>query len=286
MNAPTSAGLAVDPGRAEVEHDGFCTSYHDVGSHRHGGGRPPLLLVHGSGPGVSALANWRGTLASPLAEDHRLIAPDVAGFGRTHTDRELTHETRVRHLIGFLDALGLDRVDVVGNSMGGALALALAHRCPARVRRMVLMGTVGIGFPLSDGLDRVWGYEPSIEAMGELVELFAHDRDLVGPDLVRMRYEASIAPGVHERYAAAFAAPRQRHIDTMALSEEELRTIETPIRLLHGAEDRVIPLEATSLRLVRLLPRADLVVFSRCGHWTQIERASDFVRELATFFTD
>jgi 2-hydroxymuconate-semialdehyde hydrolase len=273
-----TAPLATEPGH--VEHDGFRTAYHDVGD------GPPVLLVHGSGPGVSALANWRGTLASPLARDHRLVAPDVAGFGGTSTDEELTHETRVRHLVGFLDALGLDRVDVVGNSMGGALALALAHRHPERVRRMVLMGTVGITFPIPDGLDRVWGYEPSLEAMAELVGLFAHDRDLVGPDLVRLRYEASIVPGVHERYAAAFAAPRQRHVDAMALSEDELRGITAPIRLLHGAEDRVIPLEATSLRLVRQLPHADLVVFSRCGHWTQIERAADFEREVAAFFDD
>jgi 2-hydroxymuconate-semialdehyde hydrolase len=265
---------------AHVEHDGFTTAYHDVGD------GPPVLLIHGSGPGVSAAANWRGILASPLARDHRLIAPDVAGFGQTRTDHELTHETRVRHLVGFLDTLELDRVDVVGNSMGGALALALAHRRPERVRRMVLMGTVGIAFPLPEGLDRVWGYEPSLGAMTELVALFAHDQDLLGPDLATLRYESSIAPGVHERYAAAFAAPRQRHVDAMALTEDQLRAITTPIRLLHGAEDRVIPLEATSLRLVRLLPDADLVVFGRCGHWTQIERADDFVHEVAGFFTD
>ena len=276
MSVPVTAG----PAQSHVEHDGFRTAYHDVGD------GPPVLLVHGSGPGVSALANWRGTLASSLADGHRLIAPDVAGFGGTQTAYELTHETRVRHLVGFLDALGLDRVDVVGNSMGGALALALAHRHPERVHRMVLMGTVGIGFPIPDGLDRVWGYEPSLQAMAELVELFAHDRELVGPDLIALRYEASVAPGVHERYAAAFAPPRQRHVDEMALSEDALRAITTPIRLLHGAEDRVVPLEATSLRLVRLLPRADLVVFSRCGHWTQIERASDFVHEVSTFFAD
>jgi 2-hydroxymuconate-semialdehyde hydrolase len=261
-----------------VEHDGFTTAYHDVGD------GPPVLLIHGSGPGVSAAANWRGILASPLAGEHRLVAPDIAGFGETITAHELIHETRVRHLLGFLDALGLEQVDVVGNSMGGALALALAHRRPDRVRRMVLMGTVGISCPLPDGLDRVWGYEPSVEAMSELVGLFAHARGLLGPDLVQLRYASSIAPGVHERYAEAFAAPRQRHIDAMALSEDALRAIDIPIRLLHGAEDRVIPLEATSLRLVRLLPQADLVVFSRCGHWTQIERADDFVREVGTFF--
>ncbi|NMH97334.1 alpha/beta fold hydrolase [Pseudonocardia acidicola] len=272
----------AEPVRAEISHGGFRTVYHCAGEGR------PLLLIHGSGPGVSALANWRGTMGSELADSFRMIAPDVVGFGETQADPtiEFTHSARVEHLVDFLDALGLDGVDVIGNSMGGALALALAHRQPNRVRRMVLMGTVGIGFPISPGLEAVWGYEPSEENLASLFRIFAFDQTLVSPELVRLRHEASIAPGVHERYAAAFAAPRQRHLDAMALPEDDLRQISTPTLLVHGAEDQVIPLQQTSLRLVSLLPAADLVVFGRCGHWTQIERAAHFVREVAAFLGD
>ena len=191
----------------------------------------------------------------------------------------------MRHLVGFLDALGLDRVDIVGNSMGGALALALASRHPERVRRLVLMGTVGISFPITPGLDRVWGYTPAPDNMREIMRLFAYDQGLISEELIQLRYEASAVPDVQQPYATAFAAPRQRHIEAMALSESELAQIEAPTLLMHGRDDQIIPLEATSLRLVGLLPRADLVVFSRCGHWTQIERAHDFQRQVDGFLT-
>lgn len=274
LTAPTG-----ELGSARAQHGPFDTHYLDVGTGR------PVLLVHGSGPGVSGRANWQGLLGSDLASRYRLLAPDVVGFGATrHAEgTELTHDTRVRQLVGFLDALGLDTVDVVGNSMGGGLALALAHRHPQRVRRMVLMGTVGIDFPITPGLDEVWGYTPSPEGMARLMRLFAYDQGLVTDELVRLRHEASAVPDVQQRYAEAFAAPRQRHVAAMALGEAELATIATPTLLVHGRDDQIVPLAATSLRLVDILPAADLVVFSRCGHWTQIERAADFRRQVEGF---
>lgn len=275
------APAADDLGSARVRHGEFDTHYLQTGTGR------PVLLIHGSGPGVSGRANWQGLLRSGLPSGGRLLAPDVIGFGRTRRsgDGPPDHDSRVRQLVGFLDALGLGPVDVVGNSMGGGLALALAHRHPERVRRMVLMGTVGIGFPITPGLDRVWGYTPStLRNMAEVVSMFAYDQALITDDLVRLRFEASAVPEVREPYEAAFAAPRQRHLDAMALSEDELRTVTTPTLLVHGRDDRIIPLAATSLRLVEILPAADLVVFSRCGHWTQIERAEDFRRQVDGFF--
>jgi pimeloyl-ACP methyl ester carboxylesterase len=277
---PVSSIVADELVSARVQHGPFETHYLESGR------GTPVLLVHGSGPGVSGRANWQGLMRSPVAADHRLLAPDVVGFGETRAgeDIELDHDTRVEHLLGFLDALGLDRVDVVGNSMGGALALALAHRYPQRVRRMVLMGTVGIDFPITDGLDRVWGYTPSRDSMAALMRLFAYDQSLVTDELIELRFRATEVGDVQQRYARAFAAPRQRHIEAMALTEDQLRGIETPTLLVHGRDDQIIPLEATSQRLVGILPAADLVVFGRCGHWTQIERAVDFQRQVAGFF--
>ncbi len=132
---------------------GIETNYHDAGSGR------PVVLLHGSGPGVTAWANWR--LAIPaLAARRRVIAPDLVGFG--YTARPPGHryglDTWTAHAVGLLDALGLDRVDLVGNSFGGALALSLAIRHPRRIRRLVLMGAAGVRFPITEGLDAVWGY--------------------------------------------------------------------------------------------------------------------------------
>lgn len=269
-----------DLASAQVAHGEFATHYLEAGSGR------PVLLIHGSGPGVSGRANWQGLMRSPARERNRFLAPDVLGFGETRAaaGTDLSHDNRVRHLVGLLDAVGLDTVDVVGNSMGGALALALASRHPERIRRMVLMGSVGIRFPITPGLDKVWGYTPSPENMREIMGIFAYDQTLITEELIALRYQASAVPDVQQRYAEAFAAPRQRHLDAMALSEDELAQIRTPTLLVHGRDDQIIPLEATSLRLLQLLPHADLVIFSRCGHWTQIERAQDFQRQVDGFF--
>jgi 2-hydroxymuconate-semialdehyde hydrolase len=261
-------------------HNGFSTGFLDIGP-REG---VPLLLIHGSGPGVSAAANWQKLMSSPVADRRRILAPDVVGFGGSRSSElTLTHATRVSQLIDFLDAEGVEQVDVVGNSMGGALALALAHRLPGRVRAMILMGSVGVPFDLTPGLAKVWGYRPSIEAMRELMNLFAYDSSLISDELVRLRYETIAQPETRALYEAAFTEPLQQHIEQMALSDEELASITIPTLLIHGAEDQVVPLQ-TSLKLVHLLAKADLVVFGACGHWTQIERSEDFARCVDEFF--
>ncbi|MBP6618003.1 MAG: alpha/beta fold hydrolase, partial [Burkholderiaceae bacterium] len=121
---------------------GIRTNFHDVGSGH------PVLLIHGSGAGVSAWANWR--LVMPvLAQQARVIAPDMVGFGFTdrldlsQPGQRYDMDTWVRQAVGVLDALGIEKTDLVGNSFGGALALALSIRHPQRVRRLVLMGSVG-----------------------------------------------------------------------------------------------------------------------------------------------
>ncbi|QKE85037.1 alpha/beta fold hydrolase [Arthrobacter sp. NEB 688] len=267
---PPEVGLRVDV-------DGIGTNYHRAGD------GPPLLLVHGSGPGVSAFANWRPVLPA-LAERFDVVAPDVVGFG--YTDRPdgfpFTLDAWRGHLLGFLDALGLERVSVVGNSFGGALALSLAVHAPERVERLVLMGSAGVSFPITEGLDRVWGYEPSVAAMRDLLDLFAFDRSLATDELARMRHAASVRPGVQESFAAMFPAPRQEGVDRLATPEEQLRGIRHRTLLVHGRDDRVIPLES-SLRLLRLVDDSRLHVFGRCGHWTQIEHADAFARLVTDF---
>lgn len=254
------------------------THYLDVGA------GPPVVLLHGSGPGSSAISNWR--LAIPtLAEAFRCLAPDLSGFGRTTTDRPPTPDIWrwADEVLALLDALGVRRVDLVGNSMGGAIALAVAVRAPGRVRRIVTMGSVGVPFELTPGLDAVWGYRPSLDAMRDLVRLFAFDpRYAEDDELVRLRYEASADPATAERYAALFPAPRQRWVDASVIPEGSLRAIGAPRLAIHGRDDRVVPLE-TSIRLTDLVPDSRLVVFPRCGHWVQIERAAEFANLVAWF---
>ena len=256
------------------------TNVHDLGS------GAPVLLIHGSGPGVTAWANWRLVMPA-LAESRRVIAPDMAGFG--YTERRpgevYTMDGWVAHAIGVLDALGIERTDLVGNSFGGAIALALAIRHPERVRRLVLMGSVGVPFEITQALDAVWGYQPSLEAMRGLLDLFAFDRSLVNDELARLRYEASIRPAFQESFGAMFPAPRQRWVDAMVSREADIRALPNPTLVIHGRDDKVIPLQ-TSLTLSSWIPRSQLHVFGQCGHWTQIEHASRFARLVGDFLAE
>lgn len=259
---------------------GIRTNYHDLGE------GPAVLLIHGSGPGVTGWANWRLTMPE-LAKHYRVIAPDMVGFGETErpVGYRYSMENWVTHLLGFLDGLAVERVHVVGNSFGGALALALAIKAPQRVGRLVLMGSAGTSFPITEGLDAVWGYMPSIERMRALLDIFAFDRALMNDDLAKLRYEASVRPGYQEAFANMFPAPRQRWVDALASPEEAIRAISHETLIVHGREDRVIPL-AGSLRLLELLPRAQLHVFGQCGHWTQIEHAARFNRLVTEHFRE
>lgn len=258
---------------------GISTNVHDSGIDPGGG---TVLLIHGSGPGVSAWANWRLTIPA-LASHFRVVAPDIVGFGYTErTVDDYSLDAWTQHVLGVLDALEIDQAHVVGNSFGGSLALSLAIRHPDRVRRLGLMGAVGIDFPLTPGLDAVWGYEPSVEAMSELLRIFTATPATGLDDLARLRYEASIRPGVHEAYAAMFPPPRQRWVTALSHDEALVSGITAPTLIFHGREDRVIPL-ATSLRLLELIPDAQLHAFGNCGHWTQIEHAEEFNRLLRDF---
>ncbi len=258
---------------------GIETNYHDQGS------GDPVLLIHGSGPGVTAWANWR-TVLPLLAQTHRAIAPDMAGFGYTRAPDDFppTPEFWVAQVLHLLDALGLERVSVIGNSFGGAIALHLAHRHPGRVRRLLLMGSVGVSFPISAGLEKVWGYQPSLGAMRELLKIFAHDHSIITGDLVEMRYRASIRDNVQARFARLFPPPRQRGVDMLALSDADLAGISAPVALVHGRDDQVIPF-AVSEALSRRLPTATLYPIDDCGHWVQIEKSERFL-EIATRFLE
>lgn len=260
-----------------IQVTGLMTNYHDVGSGE------TVLLIHGSGPGVSAWANWRLTLPT-LSQSFRVIAPDMVGFGFSErpVDYPYSMENWVAQSVGLLDVLKIERASVVGNSFGGALALALAIRHPERVNKLVLMGSVGVPFKITEGLDRVWGYEPSLETMKGLLDIFAYNRALVTDELAELRYQASIRDGFQESFAAMFPAPRQRWVDAMTSHLADIRALPHHTLIIHGRDDKVIPLQ-NAYQLLDLIEQAELHVFGQCGHWTQIEHASRFNRLVAEF---
>jgi 2-hydroxymuconate-semialdehyde hydrolase len=263
---------AADPIQAghTIDVDGVATHYHDAGTGR------AVLLLHGSGPGVSAWANWRLVIPE-LAESLRVIAPDQIGFNQTLPPAGVRYgrELWTAHALRLMEELGIDSYDVVGNSMGGAIAFSMATAAPERIGRIVAMGTMGIAQELPPGLDEVWGYEPSPESMRRLIQLFAFDLSIATDELVQLRYQASVAPGIQEAFSSMFPAPRQCWLDDLALSDEELVAIRQPVLLVHGWNDRVVP-PTSSLALMDVLPDARLHAFGRCGHWVMIEQTKPF----------
>ncbi|QSE91503.1 alpha/beta fold hydrolase [Rhodococcus pseudokoreensis] len=263
-----------------IDVNGIATNYHDVGE------GAPVVLIHGSGPGVTAWANWRTTIPA-LSSQYRVIAPDILGFGYTERPDgvEYNSATWTDHLVGLLDALGLDKVSIVGNSFGGSLALNIATKYPERVDRLVLMGSVGVPFDITPGLDAVWGFEPSLPAMRKLLDVFAYDRTLVNDELAELRLAAATRPGVQEAFSAMFPAPRQRGVDEMAVDESLISSLTHETLIVHGRDDQVIPL-SNSLRLLELIDRSQLHVFGRCGHWVQIEHSTRFNSLIADFLSE
>lgn len=260
---------------------GYDTNYHDVGD------GAPVLLLHGSGAGVSAWANWRG-LIPVLAQDFRVIAPDLVGFGYTEVPDSLQFsifDTWIDQILALLDGLDIEKTHIVGNSFGGGLALHLATRHPDRLDRISLMGAGGVAMPLSHELDQLWGYTPSVANMKKIMDIMAFDRSLVTDELAELRYRATIRAGAQEAFEKVFPPPRQRWLDAQIVPDEALAGIAHEVLILHGREDRVVPLQA-SLHMFEQIPNAQLHVFGRCGHWTQIEHAQRFQQLVAQFLRE
>jgi 2-hydroxymuconate-semialdehyde hydrolase/2-hydroxy-6-oxo-octa-2,4-dienoate hydrolase len=268
MTMPTIAPSAATA--RTIDAGGITTHYLEAGT------GDPVLLLHGSGPGVSGTANWQKNIGA-LSERFRVLAPDSVGFGDTERPDDVVYSLRTwtDHVWAFLDAHGIESTSIVGNSLGGRIALQMATDRPDRIAKMVLMGSPGVGMTLTDGLAALRAYRPSPEAMRDLLRnYFAVNPALISDELVRIRYEASIANGAFEAYTAMFNDPRHKGSE-LGITEDEVRAITTPTLLIHGREDKVVPL-SVSVTMLGLLPHADLHVFSACGHWTQIERADEF----------
>jgi 2-hydroxymuconate-semialdehyde hydrolase len=268
MTASTAAPPMLTP--ETIAAGGITTAYLQAGS------GDPVLMLHGSGPGVSATANWQHTIPV-LAEKFHVLAPDIVGFGGTERPTDIVYSLRTwtDHVWAFLDAHGIEKTAIVGNSLGGRIALQMATDRPDRISRMILMGSPGVGMTPTEGLAALRAYEPSYDAMRALLRnYFAVNAAHITDELVAIRYEASLADGAHEAYRAMFFDPRHNGSE-LGITEDEVSAITTPALLVHGREDKVVQL-SVSVTMLGLLPNADLHVFSHCGHWTHIERADEF----------
>jgi 2-hydroxy-6-oxo-octa-2,4-dienoate hydrolase len=265
--------VKVEPGRGRTMRAlDLDTNYHDEGTGK------AVVLLHGSGPGVSAWTNWKRVIPA-LSDQYRVIAPDMAGFGYTERNPALSYDIKlwVRHLIALLDGLAVEKASLVGNSFGGSLALAAASRFPERFDRLVLMGTPCDKFVMTPGLRAGWDYQPGREAMRATLAHFPYDPSFITDELVEDRYQASLIPGAQEGLRTLLVKPNAEGATPLSgMPETVVARIELPTLVLHGREDHVIPVEM-SIKLGRAMPNAAFHMFGRCGHWVQAERYDDFI---------
>lgn len=257
-------------GHRAVEIGGVPVHFNAVGS------GPPVLLLHGSGPGTTGWRAWR-PLCEALSDRHELIAPDQAGFGLTPVPSggQAGRNVWAEQAIGLMDLLGHDRYAVVGHSMGGAVALAVAAARPEVVRAIVGIGCMGAPMPLPDGLDRLWRARPTRAGAAEVVRLISpgSPNGVGSPDPVAIdeRLDAMLAQG-EETYAALFPPPRERWVADLAMRDPEWRRVAARVLLVHGARDQIVPVREGALPLVERLPHADLFLLGGCGHSPHAER--------------
>jgi len=244
----------------------------------------PLLLLHGSGPGATGWSNFAKSLQA-LSDRYRCIAPDMPGWGRSAA---VSWESRdhVQDALYLLDALGIEKAAIVGNSMGGATALRFAAENPERISHLMTMGAGAPGpryFMAADGPSEGLkllqaGYrDPSPEGMRKMVDIFTYDPAFATDELVQQRSKVAMSRPDH---LANFIAGMGHRRGFATL--EQVMSIKTPTLIMHGRDDRVVPYEH-ALMLVTAISNSRAVIINRCGHWMMLEHADEFNRLVVDF---
>ena len=259
--------------------------YNDIGA-----GEQTAVMLHGSGPGASGWSNFHRNVEPLAAAGYRVILMDCPGWNKSDpiVCTGSRSELNARALQGLLDALGLDKVHIVGNSMGAHSAVAFAMAQPLRVAKLVLMGggTGGIssfvpmpteGIKLIGALYRA----PTLENLQRMMQVFVYDPGSLTEELMAQRLENMLAHREHlENFVRSSEANPRQFPDV----GPRLGEVAAPTLVIWGRDDRFVPLYA-GLRLVAGLKDADLHVFSRCGHWAQWEHADKFNRMAIEFLS-
>lgn len=253
-----------------------------------------VVLLHGGGPGASGMSNYARNVDA-LAQRFRVIVPDLPGYGRSskHIDQSDPFGDLAGAVRGLLDALGIDRAHLVGNSYGGAAALRLTLDRPDRVGRLILMGPGGIGTtrrPPTPGLQRLLAYYGGEGPTRARLERFiredlVHDGSAVAAEMIEERYRASIDPEVVANPPLRRPAGLRTLLRMDLLRDKRLSRAATPTLVLWGADDKVNR-PSGGMLLAERMPRCDLYLVARTGHWVQWERPNLFNSLTAAFLSE
>lgn len=249
----------------------------------------PLLLLHGSGPGVFGWANFRGNLPV-FAQHFRTYILDMPGYGESTAVDGYPIDVAVAATLQFIDALGIDRVAIVGNSMGGMVATRFAVAHPARVTRIATIGGVGTNlfssFP-NEGINLLVEFteDPTRERLTAWLRSMVYDQSLVTEELIEDRWQRATKPEtlatnrrMYSRASIAQIAAAQKNSQPWT----HLQQLQCPTLITWGRDDRVSPVDWAILPM-RLIPKCELHIFYDCGHWAMIERKKEFESVVLAF---
>lgn len=262
---------------------GLTLHYHEAGVEHD----TTVVMLHGGGPGASCWSNFARNIPV-FAKRFRVIAVDQPGFGRS--DKPTEHGQYFTHsasaLKELLDVLGVDKVHLLGNSLGGGTAVRFALNHPERAGRLVLMGPGGLSLNVfapdpTEGVKKLSVFSappgPSRDKLADFLRTMVYDQSLITDELIDERYAAASTPeslAAMKAMGASFMKP-----DTFeeGFLWREAYRLRQRVLLIWGREDRVNPIDGALVAL-KLIPRAQLHVFGRCGHWAQLEKFEEFNR--------
>jgi 4,5:9,10-diseco-3-hydroxy-5,9,17-trioxoandrosta-1(10),2-diene-4-oate hydrolase len=272
-----------------VEIGGFPVRYHEAGTTRAEVGDGPgdagtVVMLHGGGPGASSWSNF-GRNLPVFAQHYRTVMMDLPGYGKSAPRKPTANffTLGADALAGLMDHLGIDKVHLVGNSLGGGTALRFALNHQKRAGRLVLMGPGGLTLNVfapdpTEGVRRLMEFGappgPSREKMEAFLRVMVYDQSLITEDLIDERYRVASSPEALQAMIAMGASFFGEHAEEGMLWREAHR-VKHEVLLVWGREDRVNPLDGALIAL-RQLRRAQLHVFGGCGHWAQLEKFDEF----------
>ncbi|TDD42539.1 alpha/beta fold hydrolase [Saccharopolyspora elongata] len=280
--------LSYESTLRELQTDRGVLRYHEAGD------GPPLLMLHGSGPGVTGWRNFRGNLPV-FAEHFRCLVLEFPGFGVSDPTDEHPMVAAPDAVRRFLDGLGLQQVDVIGNSMGGIVATRFAIDQPDRVRRLVTIGGIGRNvFSPSpgEGINLLMEFteEPTRERLVAWLNSMVYDRALVTEELIEERWAHATDPSTLASARKMYGRKAFEAVAAAAAKSDEppywamLHKIRARTLITWGRDDRVSPVDM-ALVPMRTIPDAELHIFPDCGHWTMIEQKEAWESAVLAFLT-
>jgi pimeloyl-ACP methyl ester carboxylesterase len=288
VNDTSKAGADVNADLREITSPAGRLRYYDIGD------GPALLFLHGSGPGVTGWRNFRGVLPA-FVKQFRCLILEFPGFGVSDDFGGHPMIDAQASVAPFLDAIGADRVDIVGNSMGGGVGINFAIHHADRIGKLVTIGGIGTNIfspGPSEGIRLLQEFteDPTRQRLVDWLNSMVYNQQLVTDELVEERWKLATDPetlaSARRMYGKEAFAQMMSMMKTsdMPMPWSQMHKVTAPTLLTWGRDDRVSPLDMALLPM-RTIPNAELHVFPNCGHWAMIEAKNAFESAVLGFLT-